>query len=100
MKIEMLCRVANAYGVFPKGSVVDWPDYDARPLVESGVAVPADDPPRISVGLFASDQAEALAAIRHFEPEDAGGSGAGGAYTVADIKSLTADEEEHGENDQ
>ena len=47
MKIEITCgSVANAHGVAMRGDVVDWPENDARPLVEGGMAKPASDEPK------------------------------------------------------
>ena len=34
MKIRFLVPVQNVYGSFKRGEVVDWPEEDARPLVE------------------------------------------------------------------
>lgn len=39
MKIEILAQfVSNAHGLFRRGAVVDWPEEDARPLVDAGAA--------------------------------------------------------------
>ena len=36
MRIRMLGSLVNARGAFARGDVVDWPDYDARPLIDAG----------------------------------------------------------------
>ncbi len=38
MRIRLLGGVINARGSFRRGQIVDWPEEDARPLVDAGVA--------------------------------------------------------------
>lgn len=38
MKIRIKGDVANARGAFQAGDVVEWPDSDAQPLVDGGIA--------------------------------------------------------------
>ena len=38
MKIKMKVSGSCVRGVFKPGDVVDWPDYDAQPMVDGGLA--------------------------------------------------------------
>ena len=44
MRIRILGDVVNARGAFTRGKVVEWPDQDAQPLIDAGVAEVASEP--------------------------------------------------------
>lgn len=46
MKIRLIAPVANAYGAFQPGAEVDWPEKNARPLVDAGAAEVVAEKPR------------------------------------------------------
>ena len=52
VRIRLLLGAQNARGAYPAGTVVDWPEATARPLVDVGAAelvpdpVPEKRPPR------------------------------------------------------
>lgn len=99
MKIEIVKTVENGYGRFAPGAVVDWPERDALPLIQSGWAVEYEPPAPPLAGVdFASDEAAEKAIRLGLDTEDFDGLKASGmyGYTSRDVDRALrgADEEE------